>query len=404
MDIASNTGTNVGPIRKGRRFTQRIVACDDKLAGVSVYVATYHKQIPSLATFALFDAGGLNLLREEKIDTSGFVDNTWQRIAFEPVTSKRGDTFLFKFETDADGEAITLWTNNQTIEGCRENDQPTSFGAICHKTHYLRSSHALLDPLLSNYVAQTTQPDAFAAEKLHEIIRHCVCRKEYFFLRLAHLLDAFNRTKNVKRVLSIGCGMGYHEAFLATRFPHIEVHALDLKLFKEECKFDLPNLTFFEADIRGIPDGNDYDFVFSIESLEHIEDYTGAFRKMAAQARPGGWFYLSVPFATREEQLDESLKREAWEKSEHYLAGFDFETLESYFASAGYDVQLISNMFECQLAQPVNSLLHAMDIPVIETMLEEIVRLFLLDLKPSRVDSVRRAEGIKVLGQRHQNH
>src|SRR5262249_41681089 len=148
------------------------------------------------------------------------------------------------------------------------------------------------------------------------------------------------------------------------------------------------------------PEEGDYDFVFSIECLEHIHDYETAFRKMAAKARPGGWFYLSVPFATEEEQRDESLVREAWERHEHVLPGFDFETLDRYFAAAGYDVLLSSNMFECQLAHPLNGLLHVIDTPVVETVLEEVVRLFLLDLKPSRVDSHRRAEGIKYLGRR----
>lgn len=401
-DIASNTSTNLGPIVNGRKFTQRFVARDDNLVGISVNVATYHKQISSLATFTLLDAEG-KTIRKVEVDTSGFADNAWQRIAFEPVSEARDKSFVFCFETDAETDAITLWTNNRVSEGCFENGRPSTLGAICHKTHYVRSSHKLLDTLIHHYVAQCPEPSFAAAEKLHEIIRYCVCRKEYFFLRLVHMLDAFNHTKDVRRVLSIGCGMGHHEAFLAARFPQLEVHAMDHKLFDHEYDFDLPNLKFLRADIQQAPSENDYDFVFSIETLEHIEDYPGAFRKMAAQTRPGGWFYLSVPFATREEQRDESLKREAWEKHEHYLAGFDFETLDSYFTAAGFEIQLISNMFECQLAHPLNGLLHVMDTPVIEAVLEEIVRLFLLDLKPSWTDTHRRAEGIKVLGRRRQN-
>jgi hypothetical protein len=123
---------------------------------------------------------------------------------------------------------------------------------------------------------------------------------------------------------------------------------------------------------------------------------------MAAKARPGGWFYLSVPFATRDEQRDESLIREARERHEHVLPGFDFETLDGYFAAAGYDVALASNMFDTRIAHPLNGLLHVIDTPAIESALEEVVRLFLLDLAPSRVDTHRRAEGVKYLGRREE--
>ncbi len=397
-DVTNNTGTNLGPAVKGRRFTQRFAARDDGLVGLSVWVATYHKQIGSTATLTVVDAETGEGLREVRAETGGFADNTWQRFAFEPLPDSRNRSLLFRFETDGEPEAVTLWTNNRLSDGCFENGRPTDFGAICYRTHYLRSTHAVLDSLLSRYTAESPAPSAAAAEKLHEIIRYCVCRKEYFFLRLVHMLDAFDRTEGVRRVLSIGCGMGYHEAFLAARFPHVEVHATDLKLF--EYEFDLPNLRFSELNILEAPEAADYDFVFSIECLEHIHEYETAFRKMAAKVRPGGWFYLSVPFATREEQRDESLVREAWERHEHVLPGFDFETLDGYFEAAGFDVVLASNMFRCQLAHPLNGLLHVVDTPVVETVLEEVVRLFLLDLDPSRVDTHRLAEGVKYLGRR----
>jgi trans-aconitate methyltransferase len=395
-DVTNNTGTNVGPAVRGRRFTQRFVARDDNLAGLSLWAATYHKQIRSMATLQLLDADTEAVLRETRVDTAGFADNTWQRFSFEPVAQSRGRAFQFRFETDSETEAITLWTNSRMSEACRENGAPMDVGTICYRTHYLRSSYAVLDPLLSRQTPP--EPSIANAEKLHEIIRYCVCRKEYFFLRLVHMLDALNRTEGVARVLSIGCGMGYHEAFLAARFPHIDVHATDRKLW--EYEFDLPNLRFSELDILAAPEAGDYDFVFSIECLEHIPDYRTAFRNMAAKARPGGWFFLSVPFATREEQRDESLIKLAWEDHEHVLPGFDFETLEAYFEAEGYDVALASNMFDTRLAHPLNGLLHTVDTPTVEAMLDDVVRLFLLDLKEWRVGTHRDAEGVKVLGRK----
>jgi len=397
-DVTNNTGTNVGPLVRGRVVSQRFTPRAGGLVGVSLSVATYHKQIPSELTFELCDAETGDVLRTARADTAGFADNSWQRIAFDPVGDSAGRPFVFRVSTDAEGDAVTLWTNARLSDACRENDRPADFGAICHRTHYLRSSHALLDPILGAHVARCPEPDVVRRELLHEIVRYCVCRKEYFFLRLVHLLDAFARTTDVHRVLSIGCGMGYHEAFLAARFPDLSVRATDLRLFEDE--FRLPNLAFHETDILAHPEAGDFDFVFSIECLEHIHDYEAAFRNMAAKVRPGGWFYLSVPFATLEEQRDPSLIALAWEHHEHVLPGFDFATLERSFDAAGFDVVFASNMFTCAIAHPLNGLLHVIDTPTIETVLDDVVRLFLLDLAPSHVDSHRVAEGVKVLGRR----
>ena len=55
-----------------------------------------------------------------------------------------------------------------------------------------------------------------------------------------------------------------------------------------------------------------FDLVFSIECLEHIEDYRRAFRHKAARVRPGKYLYISVPLASRDQQRDPDLRRTAW--------------------------------------------------------------------------------------------
>lgn len=395
-DVTLHTGTNLGPAVRGRRFRQRFVAREDGLSGVSVWAATYHGRIRSTARLALLDEGG-RVLRERELDTAGFTDNTWQRFSFEPVPESAGCAFVFEFETDGEGEAITLWTSTNAGEPCAENGVARD-DTICHETHYAPRSYVLLDPLLRRHAAEAGELDGARREALHEILLHCVARKEYFFLRLAHLLDAFGRTEGVASVLSIGCGTGHHEAYLAARFPHLRVDATDRTL--PQTAFDVPNLAFDELDVLAAPEPDRYDLVFSIECLEHIPDYRTAFRNMAAKVRPGGFFYLSVPFATREEQRDEALIRYAWEAHEHVLPGFDFETLEGYFAEERLDVVHATNMFDPRVAHPINALLHKLDAATIEAGLDEIVALFLLDLYDRRVDTHRRSEGVRFLGRK----
>lgn len=396
-DITISTSTNLGPVGRGQRFVQRFVARDDDLLAISVWAATYRKQIVSTATLTLLDETGETVLRRAERQTANFADNTWQRFAFDPVSDCKGRTFYFAFETDGYPEAITLWTNNHLGDPCATESGPYD-AAICYKTHFLQSTHAALDPIVPHLVASAPPLDAERRELLHDLVQWCISHKEYFLLRLMHLLDALNQTEGVQRILSVGSGETFHEAFLAARFGQLDVHATDLN----ECHYayDLDNLRFSRLDILNPEVDGGYDFVFSIECLEHIEDHARAFANMAALVRPGGYLYASVPFASREEQRDEKLKAYAWDVAKHYLPGFDFETLEGYFTRAGFDVLHSANMFDVRVSHSVNGLLDLMDAGAIPSAVEHVVRLFTLDLEPRRVASIYQAEGVKVLGRR----
>ena len=397
-DIELSTGTNLGPVTAGRRFLQPFVAREDNLAGISVWAATYHGQIASAATLRLLDEGRERVLREVVLDTSAFLDNTWQRFGFDPVPDSRQRPFWFSFETDgAPGAAITLWTNAGAApralgDGAERDD------AICFKSHYVPNAADVLDALLADHSPRASElPDA-ARRRLHEIVRYCVGRKEYFLLRLLHMLDAFGRTRGVRRVLSVGCGQGLQESFLAHRFPALEVDALDLHAPEE--RFDAPNLRFVEGDILELPGPGDYDLVVSIETLEHIEAYRAAFANMAAKVAPGGYLYLSVPFASKREQADEMLRALAWDACRHYTPGFDVEELTGLFREGGLEVLHAASMFTTSLAHPLNRLLHQMEASAIDAAIGDVLALFMNDLTRAPVESWMEAEGVRLLGRR----
>lgn len=397
-DIELSTGTNLGPIVRGSLFLQPFVARDDNLTGISVWAATYHKQISSTATLRLLDERRERVLREVALDTSAFLDNTWQRFGFDPLPDSRNRPFWFSFETDGGpGEAITLWTNGgaapRAVAGGSERAD-----AICFKSHYLPNAADLVDTLLAGHAPRAAELPDDARRRLHEIVRYCVGRKEYFLLRLLHLLDAFGRTRGVERVLSIGCGQGLQESFLAYRFPHLRVDALDLHA--PEQRFDAPNLRFLEGDILERAEPGDYDLVVSIETLEHIEAYRLAFANMAAKVGPGGYLYLSVPFASKPEQEDEMLRALAWDACRHYTPGFNLDDLGGLFEANGLELLEAASMFTTSLAHPLNRLLHQMDPRAIDGAIGEIVALFMNDLGRAPVSSWTEAEGVRVLGRR----
>lgn len=397
--ITITTNTNLGHLSKGTSVCQKFTATDNDLWAISLWVATYCQQINSIAKLRILDADKRQVIRQVEIDTRNFSDNSWQRLSFEPIKSSKLQTFWFCFETDgSEREAITLWTNNKITGICYKNNRLLD-EAVCFKLHYAESVAYLLDPLLfkDDHQPKSEIPPA-AQETLQKIIYDCISLKDLFYLRLVHLADAFGRAQGVNKVLSIGCGQAYQEAFLASRFPQIQVDATDITL--TNLAFPCQNLSFAEHDILSWSDEKEYDFVFSIECLEHIKDYQLAFRNMATKVKPGKYLYISVPFANQQEQQDEALRQRDWEAHQHYLPGFSYQDLEQLFNENGFRVIHAANMFYGDLVNNLNALLTKMDVDTLKAGLEDIGRLFFLDLSDKRAESRQQAVGIHFLGQK----
>jgi SAM-dependent methyltransferase len=339
-----------------------------------------------------------HVIREVEYKKKKIADNTWQYFSFEPILASKGKHYWFCFENLLKNEAVTLWTNNEISGICQQNGSFIN-EAICFKCHYAEKTSYVLDNLIFKNQTIGSSLPLSSQEELHNIIHYCVKTQNLDFLRLAHLADAFGKAQAVKKVLSVGCGAGYQEAFLAGRFPDIQVDATDIYLTQHN--FSFLNLNFSQLDILAAPDEGDYDFVMSIECLEHIEDYRLAFRNIAKKVKLGKYLYISVPFASEEEQQDEVLKQQEWETNQHYLPGFTFRDLESMFQENGFQIIHSSNMFGCALVNNINGILNKLDTTTIENSLTEIVLLFLLDINGRKVRSRKEGEvGIRFLGQK----
>ena len=300
-------------------------------------------------------------------------------------------------ETDGKSEAIGLWSNNTLPGICKVNGEPIE-EAVCFRCEYTENAAYLLDRLLFRNPEDRFEIPADAQTELHRIIYYCIRTKDLYFPRLAHLADAFGRVQEVSKVLSIGCGMAFQEAFLAGRFPQIQVLATD---FLETWKtYPFNNLTFSRKDILEWDEEGDYDFVFSIETLEHIEDYRRAFRNMAVKVKPGKYLYVSVPFANKSEQQNEALKKQELETYGHFLPGFSYEDLETLFGENGFEVLHSSNMFDNFLVNILNRVLGKISGASIEVALREFGELFLMDTRERRVDSRNTSVGIRMLGKK----
>jgi len=140
-DITFPTGTNLGPLLFGNRYCQTFVAKNNNLMAISLFVATYCKQIDSVARVLVLNSDGSKVIREKKINTKEFIDNTWQPFFFQPITDSKGKLFLFCVETTGEDDAITLWTNYSIRGICKKNGELIR-GAICFRSYY-QDSHAI---------------------------------------------------------------------------------------------------------------------------------------------------------------------------------------------------------------------------------------------------------------------
>lgn len=93
------------------------------------------------------------------------------------------------------------------------------------------------------------------------------------------------------RVLSLGCGVGVHEAELAKWRPRMDLVCSDLQ---DEMLARVPgDMPRVGADMRDLPfpDGT-FDAVYAITALEFVPEPDLALQEMARVLRPGGLMLL----------------------------------------------------------------------------------------------------------------
>lgn len=120
-------------------------------------------------------------------------------------------------------------------------------------------------------------------------------------------------------------------------FSHLDLEANDTERFREN-----------------------FEFAFSIQTLENIEDYRKFLELLSASVKLGGYLYIDAPYYHMEDEREDNLalqneKARQWEVHEHYHLGFsphrlaelellrNYETISSgYYAYESGDVALMN--------------------------------------------------------------
>jgi ubiquinone/menaquinone biosynthesis C-methylase UbiE len=140
-----------------------------------------------------------------------------------------------------------------------------------------------------------------------------------------------------------GSGFGQYSYFMARRFPNAKINAVDVKEDQiSDCKYffskcGLNNCAFNTGDLTKIEDENKYDFVLSVDVMEHIEDDTGVFKRFYRALKPGGRVLINTPSnlggSDAHSDDDESFI------GEHVRLGYSKEDICTKLEGAGFEIE-----------------------------------------------------------------
>ncbi|ELR98935.1 methylase involved in ubiquinone/menaquinone biosynthesis [Gloeocapsa sp. PCC 73106] len=103
-----------------------------------------------------------------------------------------------------------------------------------------------------------------------------------------------------KHLLEIGCGVGAVLGILGTTFPNLQLSGIDLQPKQIECasrhleQLGLLNTNLKVGNIQQLPwDKNQFDYVYGIWILEHIQDPIEPLQEAYRVLKPGGKIILN---------------------------------------------------------------------------------------------------------------
>jgi 2-polyprenyl-3-methyl-5-hydroxy-6-metoxy-1,4-benzoquinol methylase len=146
-----------------------------------------------------------------------------------------------------------------------------------------------------------------------------------------------------KVILDAGCGFGQYSYFMAKKFSAAKILSVDVKEdYLADCKYffgkvSLTNCEFQYADLTKIGYDNQFDFVLSVDVMEHIEDDIGVFKRFYKALKNGGRVLINTPSnlggSDAHSDEDESFI------GEHVRLGYSKEEISSKLKEAGFEIE-----------------------------------------------------------------
>ncbi len=147
------------------------------------------------------------------------------------------------------------------------------------------------------------------------------------------------------RVYDAGSGFGQYSYYMATHFPNVTIDAVDVKddQIADCAQFfrsrGLTQCSFAVEDLTKIVHSDRFDFILSVDVMEHIPDDVGVFRNFHRALKADGVLFINTPSI-----LGGSDAHSPDDKSfieEHARNGYGADEIRSKLESAGFSVEKV---------------------------------------------------------------
>lgn len=183
------------------------------------------------------------------------------------------------------------------------------------------------------------------------------------------------------KVLDAGCGNGEIAFALAKRFSEMKLNAVD-KVFSPWWEFlAAPNLKFAVSDLeQGEFEHTEYDLIYSVDVLEHIEKNRFVIQWLAGSLKRNGKFVILMPAKVDNAHLfGKKFYRhfEEWASREHIGPRYTLRELEDIIR--GLDLTIIESFYTFgfwgQLASDIETVARA-KVGILSNLLLPILFIF----------------------------
>jgi SAM-dependent methyltransferase len=185
-------------------------------------------------------------------------------------------------------------------------------------------------------------------EALKALRRHALKATDYHVgeqIRRSALLGALRPilSNGVRDVLDAGSGNGRNSILLARKHPGLRIRGVDIDpaqvaAAREAARgLGLRSVEFAVADLTEPLGDSEFDLVYNIDVLEHIEDDRRVLSNLAVAMRPGGWLVLHTPL-TPQRHFFRRFDLSACVNPLHVREGYRPGELEKKVEGAGLEV------------------------------------------------------------------
>jgi SAM-dependent methyltransferase len=148
-------------------------------------------------------------------------------------------------------------------------------------------------------------------------------------------------------ILDAGCGDGHYAVKIAKKLPHARVTALDLRPAVNENRCPT-NISFICDDLLLLNTTDVYDFIYSIDVLEHIPSNFIVIQNFFRALKSGGYLYIHMPnkadgryiFSRKFFQTFRD-----WEEEEHIGERYTLDELKDIVGESGFEVMRAQHTF-----------------------------------------------------------